>query len=173
MWTIDFQSLFFWVLDFRFLKNMLFCMVLTINFSIYSSYLKVFGKEVLRTCFSFTVPITKKMYLPLKLFPHQIGPNWSNQLGGTTVTCLLKTVQNFFCTVLRGASSKLYETFSVHFWGGGGPPQNFTKLQVGPKYQRDPGWWSPILLHHLSYTTDTILPDLGTAFGHHHRVRWP
>ena len=28
---------------------------------------------------------TKKKYLPFKLFPHQIGPNWANQLGETTV----------------------------------------------------------------------------------------
>ena len=34
------------------------------------------------------VPITKKNYLLFKLFPHQIGPNWSNQQGENTVPSL-------------------------------------------------------------------------------------
>ena len=38
---------------------------------------------VLRTSFSFSVAITKKKYLQFKLF--QIGLNWFNQAGETTV----------------------------------------------------------------------------------------
>ena len=31
------------------------------------------------------------------------------------------------------------------------------------QYQYQSDWRSSIVLNHLSYTTDTILPDLGTA----------
>ena len=48
-------------------------------------------------------------------------------------------------------------------WRNAPPPQKCAKIPEVPEYQKDPGWWSSILLHHLSYATDTILSDLGST----------
>ena len=47
-------------------------MVLIINFNIYRSYLKAFEKLVLRSCFSFTVTITKKVPSVQTFFPTKL-----------------------------------------------------------------------------------------------------
>ena len=57
---------------------------------------------------------------------------------------------------------------SVGFLEESSPPlQKCTKVPLPvPEYQRD--WWSSILLHHLLYTSDTIIPGLSTA-----HTSWP
>ena len=68
---------------------------------------------------------------------------------------------------LKVYKSPILNLVLLNTFGGAPPP---SKSVHKSQYQC---WWSSILLHHLSYTTDTILPGLGTAHACWHSAKSP
>ena len=78
------------------------------------------------------------------------------------------TTKNFFVQIFLSKKKKKSKGDKGLQYCNNGPtdpipsPHKVYKMPVPiPEYQRD--WWCSITLHHLSYTTDTILCGLGTA----------